>query len=279
MESCGVCIYRDFQIVQEPCIVCNEAKYPVNFKLDKVDIVVPLSSESRFNNEELKYSLRSFETHFKQLGSIWIIGFKPEWITNINYIEASDSLKQNKDGNIIKKIYDICLKEELSDDFIFLSDDQLILKDLRKGDFEPRYCNVLETYPFSETQNRWKQRLKRTYDKLKSENKTTYDYDSHLPTLFNKKRFLEIINLYPEYYNEGEGYTINTLYCNNLNLKEHKFENSIVAKFQQINNFSLEEIIDKCNDKLFLTYDDRGVTNSFFEFLKIKFPKKSKYES
>jgi hypothetical protein len=70
----------------------------------------------------------------------------------------------------------------------------------------------------------------------------------------------------------------NTLYCNNLNITNHIFEKDIVAKFQECNNFSYKEVDNLCKDKIFLTYDDRGLSVNLRDWLSINFPNKSKYE-
>lgn len=245
-----------------------------------IDIVVPLSSESNWGDNELRYALRSFEKHFNELGNIYIIGHLPTWILNVRHIECEDIYLRNKDANIISKVLKSCYDEKVSENFIFLSDDQCLLSNKIVQDFYPRYCLNLKDFPFRDIQNHWRDRLENTYKKLKNEEKTTWHFDSHHPVLINKYQFIEIMSKY-NWQDEGGGYTINTLYFNNIIDKFKwmvEFEGDQILKFQRVHQFTEMEILDKSFGKDFLTYDDRGLNESLKSFLENKFNKKSKYE-
>lgn len=68
-----------------------------------IDVVYKLGNGSRFDDAELRYSLRSL-SNFRDLGKIYVVGKKPAWIKNVIHIPAGDPYKSNKDANIINKI-------------------------------------------------------------------------------------------------------------------------------------------------------------------------------
>ena len=102
-----------------------------------IDVVYKLGIGSKFNNKELKYSLRSLK-NFKNLGTIYIVGEKPHWIDKdiVVHIPASDPYAVNKDANLIQKLMLACNDFNLSEYFLNFSDDQLILKPI---DFDKWY--------------------------------------------------------------------------------------------------------------------------------------------
>jgi hypothetical protein len=74
----------------------------------KIDVVYTLGTESSWQDNELRYSLRSLERNFPDLGRVWIVGHKPAWLTGVVHIPMADVHKQNKDANLIDKILAAC---------------------------------------------------------------------------------------------------------------------------------------------------------------------------
>ena len=78
------------------------------------------------DNEELRYSLRSI-SKFYPSNKIWIVGYKPSWIQNVNYIPVKQDCG-DKWKNSVNNIIKACESEEISNDFILMNDDFIILK-------------------------------------------------------------------------------------------------------------------------------------------------------
>ena len=66
----------------------------------KIDIVYPLGTGSKWQDSELRFSLRSIEKNFIDKGTVWVIGHKPDWLINARHIPMPDKHKHNKDANI-----------------------------------------------------------------------------------------------------------------------------------------------------------------------------------
>lgn len=237
-----------------------------------IDLVIPLGSGSEWEDNELRYCLRSFEINLFDLGQIFIVGHKPSWLTNVMHFEYPDTLTRNKDGNLIAKVITACEQPLLSEKFIRLSDDQLLLKKIFSEEIHPYFVQInLPERPLS----RWKQRLRKGIDILASRDLSVYNYESHLPMIIDKNRYPEIMKTFP-YYEEGGGVTVNTPYFNTI-LTEHTLLPSSV-KFTIERPCTASQILEGVKNSMFLGYNDRGLNDDLKAVIANMFPNKSKYE-
>jgi hypothetical protein len=221
----------------------------------KYDLVYPLGSGSIWQDNELRYSIRSFVKHFDQLGKIFIVGQKPEFINWFNprlvHIPCEDSFRHNKDANIINKVLQACKRNDLSNDFIRASDDQIILKKVQIDDFFPYYMIDLKEKQFPVNNNNWFKRLKYTVDLLQMEGWTMFHYDFHYPVIKNKDSFIKIMQ------DRIQDIVINTYYFNKI-LKEHKQVENIKVTLQQP-VLNMQDFLKEIKGKTFLGYNNKGI--------------------
>jgi hypothetical protein len=242
---------------------------------NKIDLVYPLSSGSIWNNYEIRYSIRSFVQNFKELGNIYIIGTKPEFLRwghpRLRYIYNTDE-GGNKDRSIINRILEVCKKDDLSQQFIRASDDQLLLKFCQINDFRACYKEELRG---DLRGNRWKRRLNNTYQLLKLSGKNRiFNYDSHYPMLYDKILFTQIISKFPFIDN---GYTINTMYFNNILTNYEHIGSKKVSLSIPIQN--LQDIQKLCERALFLGYNNKALRSGNLKlFIENLFPNKCEFE-
>ena len=70
-----------------------------------VDIIIPLGTGSKSDNDELRLLLRSIEKNGSGYRRIIVVATEiPSWLQNAVTLQMPDSLHQNKDGNIIRKV-------------------------------------------------------------------------------------------------------------------------------------------------------------------------------
>ena len=149
------------------------------------------------NNVELRYSLRSI-AKFVKCNRVWIVGYKPDWVKNVEYIHTEQN--QGKWKNSVNNIIAACENENISDDFVLMNDDFFAIKPI--NDLE-KSCNVaLGTMDQAITKYinhraGWFDAFKEGYELLENLGieKPYYNYESHSPIIINKKNFLEFINL------------------------------------------------------------------------------------
>lgn len=149
-------------------------------------------------NPDLQMSLRSI-AKFCNFRNVWLVGYKPSWVRNVKYIPT----KQNQDKwkNSIINYTAACTNEEISDNFILMNDDFFALKPIRNWRANLNVClGTLEEEVAKNIDNpkksRWKYGFDYAVDLLSHLNtKHTYNYETHLPIIINKKKFLEMMNL------------------------------------------------------------------------------------
>lgn len=264
-----------------------------NQKIDiasKLDLVIPIGAGMSWDNE-LRYVLRSYDKNVPDLGRVFLVGPKDKlkakypWLQNVRIIDCDDPYNHNKDANLIRKVIR-AIENGVSEPFIRASDDQFILR--KVTDFSPRYIwDIKKKDPmwFRRGANlKYKNRLKRTRTILEINGKTTYNYDGHFPMLYwhDFKRVMENFPHpnRPPLYVKSIGYTINSLYFNNI-LTEHKFFDNCRA---WINAPQTDEKVlkDKLRGKDFLCYSgsrgDVAINGVLKNYIIKKFPKKCRFE-
>lgn len=166
-------------------------------------------NNSRYHDLEIVYSLTSLIKHCSSwLRNIHIVGCWPKCLpTNIelklNYVKCDDPYIHSKDANIIHKInYGIDHIEDLTEDFLICSDDQLVTKKSEWEDFRPRFIaefdpkspffiNKMKNSPRKWNRSLWST-LIRYYDPPKNQRPVHY-YQPHIFSPFNKMIFKEML--------------------------------------------------------------------------------------
>lgn len=178
-----------------------------------VDIVIPLSKQSRHQNMELRLALRSIDKYAKNVGNIWIYTEADlSDFQNINIVKMGDPIKDNKDANLINKIKAAAENPDVSEHFMFWSDDQILMDHL---DLEqaPVVYNMRTTKALMNQElTKWRKRLLNTmnYVQKQTGNKMRYNYDSHTPQPYTKQNARYVFSTVP--YMKQPGFCINTIY-------------------------------------------------------------------
>lgn len=115
----------------------------------------------------------------------------------MKHIYAPDITKGNKDANIIHKLLAAILKiPNLSDNFLFCSDDILVTKKSDWEDFSPRYVfeyrqdDAFRRELYQESKgNTWDMLLLKTLDRFVGNREHIYFYEPHIFAPINKKYF------------------------------------------------------------------------------------------
>lgn len=148
------------------------------------------------NNEELRHSLRSLVNlpHRK----VWIFGYVPSWVQNVEK-RPKKQVGGNKWEKTADSLWQIATEEGLTDDFILFNDDFFVMnpqttipywydRTLRQrvGEFHSK--RMFSAYTF---------RLDDAREALEKRGKTIWNYELHLPMIFNREKYKEIWKLYP----------------------------------------------------------------------------------
>ncbi len=245
----------------------------------QIDVVYVLGTGSNWDNNEIRFSLRSLAKNLKGMGRVFVVGERPAFLQNVIHIPAKDEFNPNvnADGNIILKVLAACNDERLSDDFLFINDDHLVLKPIEASEVPPFHKGNMKKFPDEYWKlNYWRGRLKRTMENLDGMGMPTYHFDCHTPILFNKELFKQAVTAFD--FCEGIGLTMKSLYGNlyyaekgvRVKLKDQKR-----TVFHQYTVAQLNERLSPCS---FLSFNDGGLNRSLIYWLVARFPDQSMFE-
>lgn len=148
------------------------------------------------NNNDLRYSLRSIAKFYPE-NKVWIVGYKPSWVKNVNYLPVKQS--EDKWKNSINNILAACECKDISKDFILMNDDFFMIKPLVPIEMIGNtslglLTNTIKKYT---KKSPWFDAFPQIQVLLKELNipEPYYDYEAHLPLQINKKKFLEVMSL------------------------------------------------------------------------------------
>jgi uncharacterized HAD superfamily protein/hypoxanthine phosphoribosyltransferase len=243
-------------------------------KTEVVDVVYPLGTGSRWGDNELRYSLRSLEKFFPNLGRVFIVGHKPAWLTGVIHIPFADSFRKNKDANLIAKVLAACEHPaELTKKFLRLSDDQLFLKTVRFEEMTPLHLGDLAGRDEKYFSGSWKKKLKATRDHLQANGFGAIHFDAHAPAPYDRESFTRVMGEHP--WRETP-MTIGTLYFNTARIPGRRNTGQKATLEHPVND--IEAIRARLADASFLGYSDAGLTPALKKFLVEAFPEPSKFE-
>lgn len=146
-------------------------------------------------NHDLKYSLRSVEKYVKGFDKVWIFGYKPFWVQNVEYVKVPQS--SSKYRNSLNNIKTICETDDVSDDFVLMNDDFIVHKSININDVNLCLKDIdykIEKYKNDSSSN-WRRGFKDIKElliELKSEH--FIDFEVHAPMIFNKNKMLSLLN-------------------------------------------------------------------------------------
>jgi hypothetical protein len=179
-----------------------------------MDLLYPLSNESGWNNNEIRYSLRSMEKHISGIDRLFIVGEKPDFLTDFIHIEMSDP-NDCREMNIMEKIRAACVNG-ISQKFLFCNDDHFILKDYEATKFPYYSDGTLSQAVHKHTKDNYKNTIRNTINVLKDWDLPANHFDLHCPIVYDREKFVEIVDSYV--WKGRPTYVIKSLYCNSLNI-------------------------------------------------------------
>ena len=236
--------------------------------------------------EELKYSLRSFDEYFAELGELWIFGYLPPYIDPLKVTHVSEQPSVNEGIFTHPGVRRLVVRDypEIGEDFIVASDDHYLLSSVKMGDLGPY---ALQDLSQVKTRGRsdWQLKIWRTYDLLVHLGYPTINYESHTPMQINRSKYTAMANLFTNTEkaarHDNESYCVATAYWNivgNGNLKIRSGHDYRIG-FTQINRTNRKSKIKKAlQGKTFLFHNDHGLTRALKSVIRELYPNKSRFE-
>jgi hypothetical protein len=240
-----------------------------------MDLVYVLGTGSKWQNNEIRYSLRSVQKYFNDFDKVVIVGHKPSFITKVHHIPCTDSHQGSqafKERNIMHKILKACSDERVSDRFLFMNDDYFFLRELSARRFPNYHKGDLSASLKTEIpQNGYRHSLYNTFNILKALGCPTLHYDLHVPIIYHKKKFIWAMGNVD--WDVDYGYTIKSLYAN-----QHRLEGPMMGDCKLSQPRKVQDILKKIEDRFMFSIGDRAINDDLKLLMQSLYPNPSVYE-
>lgn len=233
------------------------------------DIVIPLGAGSFWENEELRYCLRSIHRYLKGYGDIYIIGKCPEFLKGVKEIPCDDMSPHDKEFNIWAKIMKAC-SQDMSSELLFFNDDHFLLREFDAETFPFFYSQGLEDIIRKRNaMDSYKESLINTFFELYNNQRPTRYFDVHTPIRYTRSMFPLATNVKWAAY---PSFVIKSLYANNLFIHGEEYEDVKIES-------APDDYEDFVKDKImFSTGGGRGAKEKMIKFLEYLYPERSPWE-
>jgi hypothetical protein len=234
-------------------------------------VIIPLGSESCWQNNELRYSLRSMEKHLTGFDEVVVVGDTlPAWLTGVTPVNIPDAGKF-RSMNTLVKITET-LKLTRADKFVLWYDDIFLTKTFNARSF-PNYFkgNLLKNFSKLSDHSLYKQSRLITYQTLFHHGYTTHCFECHCPFVFNTGDFIRIMKLFP---NRAPGYLYKSLYANIM--KVHATKMNQLMLHEPLDH---DQISSRIGEHGFFSIRDQALNEDLKQWLGAQYPDSSKFEN
>ena len=278
-------------------------------------IIIPLGGRSTWDedkvfDQELRYTLRSIAkncdfdydiTIYSDRKLDWVKGcnvkitprFYPEdlmrragW-TKPHYEQFYDTLN---------KIRLASKDTDLSENIIYAYDDTLLVKKQNKSEIKTVYSGGMykdrPVYWDNPLSNKWRNTISKAIKKGRGYGEV-YLYETHLPRYFKQSNLQEMFKTFPlekldipyapatlyfnMFYNKPDVYFMKSKEATDNDIKAGFYgqANNLCDSFQSTTKEQIEKAV---GEKIWVNYNDGGLTDPLKDWIKKKFPKKCKFE-
>lgn len=233
-----------------------------------MDIVYILGKGSVWENNEIRYSLRSVFKNVLDLDNVFIIGERPEWLKNIYHIVAKDPYPV-KWKNAYHKISIACNSKKISSDFLLMNDDFFITKEIQAKNY-PYYYNRFLRSKIKTHTKRFLTSRENTAEKLEFLEKDFLNFCVHRPFIYNKEKFKNL----PKISFKILGFSVRSFYANYYNVPAIKSKDPLLSPLKSKKDF------DKLTRNLtdFSIFSATARSPIFRNWIRDKFPEPSPFE-
>lgn len=233
-----------------------------------MDALYILGNGSKFNNAELKFSLRTLEK-FVDVDRVIVVGENPGFLNdNVDFYRLPEA-NGNKEFRIAAKIEWACKKDVVTGDFFFLNDDFFFTQPIDPATF-PNYCKG--DLPTKTPQSNYQKSLFNTHNYLKSQAKGTLHFDVHTPIVYNAKKFMELAHVWNQSQKLANGFVVKSIYANWYNLEPTPYKDC------KLNRLKLPHDFNRAHATPVFSCSDIGFVRGVAAYLQTAYPIPSKFE-
>lgn len=225
-----------------------------------------IGSGSLYNNEELRYSIRTVEKHLKDVDEVIVVGEKVDFLSDkVKYHYIKEAFG-NKEYRIAMKIYTACKLGYVSGDFALMNDDFFFT---RQFDWKQNFAKEnLE----SKGSAYYQAAINETRNYLKRLGHTTYHFDMHTPIVYNSERFMSMLPHFEASKRTPYGMVVKSLYGNINGLKPTFYKDCKLNQLLTLRDF------EKIKNTPVISCSNFAWNKNVKAYFNFLYPNKSKYE-
>lgn len=179
-----------------------------------MDILYYVGGGSYHGNRELLYSLRSIEKHCKDVDRVWVVGNRPHFLKDVEYLWVED--KGEWYQNAIAKTV-AAIEAGISKQFLLMNDDFYMMADFTCEGYPAYHRGDIPEQP----QNEYQKIVCNTRKLLEEKGLPFKHYGVHCPIVIDADKYMSL----KEYF--GKPYSIRCLYgnhfCDGVRVKDTKY--------------------------------------------------------
>ena len=230
----------------------------------------PLGTGSTWNNNELRYSLRSLQC-ISDLSGVIVVGDDPGFLSDDVTFIPNHRIFSNPAQGIFENILAACQDEMTPETFLLVNDDYFFTAEIQAA-----------TYPYyhlGQTKDRLKNcsgeyynHLFVTQEELKRRGLPTLNFDSHYPMIVEKSKVLQLAEMYD--WNRQHGFTFKSIYCNTFGIEgEYRADCKVNA------SHPLEWWLEFASQREMFSIGDLAINEGLIEFLRQMWSEKCRFET
>jgi hypothetical protein len=251
-----------------------------------VDILIPLGLGTAWQNNELRYCLRSIEKFATGFDRIFIVGDDPGFLncrgsragcagdTPVICFHPCADIERNKQARIAHKIFWTFQETDISDDAVLFNDDYVLNEPVDLRRLLPYHRGSLAAAAVRQDDPCYKACLIETLEALEAAGKPSLHYDIHVPTILRRAEFLALDTWWQRSYRSKNGLVVKSTYANNTLPVPGPFIRD--CKFRH--HYSAEDINSFTRGRFVFSYCDEGLTPIMKELLCQRFPARCQWE-
>lgn len=213
--------HAPFNKVVWPVIVPSIKAAPAIPAVQPIDVLITLGQGSKWDNNELRYCLRSLEKHAKNIGNVFVVGCDPGFLNpaTVGVYPRADVGGTNKEHRIAEQIAWAADKLPMTESFLWVNDDTFFLGDTDITAYPYYHFQTLQDKWGRTKQGGYRVALMQTDAQLRGRNLPTHNFEIHLPILYTRKGFSQLGHWLDLSSKVPCGMTFRSIYCNVLGIK------------------------------------------------------------
>ena len=236
-----------------------------------IDVLYIVGDGSLYNNEELKYSLRSLEENCWDVRDVYIAGYCPDFIDKGKVIWCDVQDVSNPRFNHWWKVHNTFKKhKEMTKDVVLMYDDIFMTKQVSLEHYPYYYSG--ELYARTEI-NRYHLAKQKSKVFLETIGKPILDFENHCPIRYNRSKFLKMEDIFSGLKDDVVRLSVRSVYANQYSKPKEMVMQTDLKIREPVQN--IEKVI-KNHDYFSISADQ--LKGEVLRWLQERYKHKSKWE-